>query len=359
MRSLATHWRSYGLAFNLTISQLCHRAGQLPTVIERRRGTEPLHCPRLGDLNVGGDEPAGGRALPGSVSTPTRRRKLDPAHQARPAGTVPQAKQAARRARLQRVPARAPARVPAVAPAGLGSAPSAGALAPGLGKRALPVCDTRCSAHEVLFAQIDNDLAAFPKGITKDLIDLALRRWPESAITASIIISNGTIFMTRPFSPDGSPVQHNDGQMVATLHEIWHVVQNAGRYGPPLPDSEFLINADDYGRAFVHLRPWLPLLSITKEIGRSTSDKPHLNQVDILYPAGHYSTAGIVMKAIGNRPSADVVRRFYRHPWKQKQEVALFRGRPNTHTWSRWALSRLKLEGDQRDKKYLDIGLVW
>ena len=217
----------------------------------------------------------------------------------------------------------------------------------------LPWCDKRCEAHEALLKRIDDDLAAFPDGITKDAVDRALALWPENGETASVMISNGSMYFVRP---SHQPWSYHMGII---LREVWLIVQRARTHGPPLPDSEFLINSGDYGRAFASMQPRLPLLSITKEVGRQAHDRPDLNQVDILYPAGHYVLSGEVTRAIGRQPSPDVVRRLYRYPWEQKLQVALFRGRPHTHTWSRWALSRLMLEGDERDRSYLDIGLVW
>jgi hypothetical protein len=39
-----------------------------------------------------------------------------------------------------------------------------------------------------------------------------------------------------------------------------------------LPDAEFVVNGDDYGRARASDRPLLPLLSITRKVGRVGND---------------------------------------------------------------------------------------
>ena len=92
--------------------------------------------------------------------------------------------------------------------------------------------------------------------------------------------------------------------------------------------------------------PTLPLLSITKEAGIGG---------DVLYPAGHYASAGESVSAIGTPAGA----RMYRHPWAMKRERVLFRGRPNTHTLSRYALSYLAQDGSYAERAALDVGLVF
>ena len=89
----------------------------------------------------------------------------------------------------------------------------------------------------------------------------------------------------------------------------------------------------------------LPLLSITKKRGKGA---------DILYPAGHYAIAGKSVTAIGTDSGS------YRQPWERKNSsVAFWRGRPNSHTLSRWALPRLALEGSAEERQLLDVGLLW
>ena len=201
-------------------------------------------------------------------------------------------------------------------------------------------CAAQCEAHEPLYAQIDADLAAFRGGISKRLTDAALAKWRESGIFASIMIVNGSLYKTRPHYADGSSVDHSDGQLLPTLHEIYSLVHELRHTHEPLPDLELIINADDYGRPKLTDKLILPLLSITKKRGRGA---------DILYPTGHYASGGIgAVKNIG-RYSAG-----YRFPWRLKRDVAFFRGRPNSHTLSRWALPRL-----MNGSAVVDLGLVW
>ena len=201
-------------------------------------------------------------------------------------------------------------------------------------------CPAQCEAHEALYAQIDADLAAFPEGISKRLTDAALARWRENGIFASIMVVNGSLFKMRPHYADGSSVEHSDGQLLATLHEIYSLVHELKHTREPLPDLELIINADDYGRPKLTDRPILPLLSITKK--RRTG-------ADILYPTGHYASYGIgAVKDIGRHSER------YRYPWRNKTDIAFFRGRPNSHTLSRWALPRL-----MNGSAVVDLGLVW
>ena len=79
--------------------------------------------------------------------------------------------------------------------------------------------------------------------------------------------------------------RHGDPQLQATILSDPAL--------PTPPDLELLINADDYGRVRLKDRTLLPLLSITKELGRGA---------DILYPAGHYSFAGPWISNIGLPP---------------------------------------------------------
>ena len=39
--------------------------------------------------------------------------------------------------------------------------------------------------------------------------------------------------------------------------------------------------------------------------------------------------------------------------------AAFWRGRPNSHTLSRWALPRLAVEGSAEERRLLDLGLMW
>jgi len=202
-------------------------------------------------------------------------------------------------------------------------------------------CSAECSAHEELFAQIDADLSPWPQGIDKETTNLALQMWPENGIFASIMVLNGSLYKLRPHYADGSPVIHSDPMLFGTLKEIFDIVTEQKEAGTPVPDVELLINADDYGRPKLNDRKVLPLLSITKKRGRGA---------DILYPTGHYldwndHKGG---KLIGVRSES------YRYPWHRKKEVAFFRGRPNTHTGSRYALPRM-VNGSKR----IDMGLVW
>ena len=155
------------------------------------------------------------------------------------------------------------------------------------------------------------------------------------------MILNGSLYKIRPRYPDGKPVEHSDPPLQAMLREVYDLAQEQREAGTPLPDVELLINADDYGFSKLHASPVLPLLSITKKRGLGA---------DILYPTGHYvdwskNQGG---KLVGLRSET------FRHPWGRKKEVALFRGRPNTHTSSRYALPRMV-----NGSKQIDIGLVW
>lgn len=196
----------------------------------------------------------------------------------------------------------------------------------------------------MLYSQIDVDLRELRGPITKAKIDRALERWPETDILGSIMILNGSIYLLRPYGKDGvTPTRRADQQLAATLRQIWEIARDPTL--PKLPDLEMLINADDYGRVSVHDDPPLPLLSITKKKGRG---------LDILYPAGHYANAGKSVTAIGTDNHA------YRVPWRRKNASVLFwRGRPNSHTLSRWALPRMALEGNPEQRAKFDIGLLW
>ena len=158
------------------------------------------------------------------------------------------------------------------------------------------------------------------------------------------MILNGSIHLLRPYGADGvTPTRRADPQLVATLRQIWDISRDPTL--PTLPDLEMVINADDYGRVSVRDDPPLPLLSITKKKGKG---------LDILYPAGHYALAGKSVTAIGTDSHA------YRVPWRRKNASVLFwRGRPNSHTLSRWALPRLALEGTPEQRAKFDIGLLW
>lgn len=199
----------------------------------------------------------------------------------------------------------------------------------------------------MLYEQISRDLAPFTsrRGITKTLVDMALARWPENGITAAVGIYNGSMYMLRPRTPTGEFAEHSDGQLLSTLRQVRQLVDEHEKLGlPPLPDAEFVVNGDDYGRARASDRPLLPLLSITRKVGVGA---------DILYPSGHYAVAGKAVSAIGEDTAA------YRSPWHAKREVALFRGRPNSHSRSRFALARLAVEGDRKQRALFDIGFVF
>ena len=161
-------------------------------------------------------------------------------------------------------------------------------------------CSAECAAHEALYSQIDEDLAALQHRITKPHVDRALARWHETSVLGSVMILNGSMYMLRTTDREGKPVRHDDGQLQATLKEIYGLVSDPA--WPTLPDLEVLINADDYGRVSASEYPRLPLLSITKKRGKGA---------DILYPAGHYAVAGRSVTAIGTAEGAAE----YRRPW--------------------------------------------
>ena len=153
-----------------------------------------------------------------------------------------------------------------------------------------PQCSTVCSDHEPLYAQIRDDLAQWD-GITRDMIDRAMHRWDESDILAMLAIVNGTLWLPRPRLRSGEVARHGDPQLQATIRMILSILSDPAL--PTPPDLELLINADDYGQVRLKDRTLLPLLSITKELGRGA---------DILYPAGHYSFAGPWISNIGLPP---------------------------------------------------------
>lgn len=99
----------------------------------------------------------------------------------------------------------------------------------------------------------------------------------------------------------------------------------------------------------------LPLLSITKKRdgrGQDPGRKRDGPGADILYPAGHYGIAGSIVAAIGTDSA-----RYYL-PWEAKNTSVIFwRGRPNSHTLSRWALPRLAVEGSAEERKLLDVSI--
>ena len=202
-------------------------------------------------------------------------------------------------------------------------------------------CSAECSAHEELFAQIDADLALWPHGIDKQTTDDALKMWPENGIFASLMVLDGHLYKLRPHYSDGRPVIHSDPMLYGTLKQIFEIVTEQREAGTPIPDVELIINADDYGRPKLRDRKVLPLLSITKKLGLGA---------DILYPTGHYLdwTNHKGGKLLGLRSET------YRYPWHLKREIAFFRGRPNTHTTSRYALPRMV-----NGSAHVDMGLVW
>jgi len=51
--------------------------------------------------------------------------------------------------------------------------------------------------------------------------------------------------------------------------------------------------------------------------------------------------------------------KYYRYPWEAKRERALFRGRPNSWSRSRYALARFAFEGPEVYRRLLDVGMVW
>ncbi|EOD39318.1 hypothetical protein EMIHUDRAFT_108867 [Emiliania huxleyi CCMP1516] len=182
---------------------------------------------------------------------------------------------------------------------------------------ASPQCSTVCSDHEPLYAQIREDLAQWD-GITRDMIDRAMHRWDESDILATLAVVNGTLWLPRPRLRSGEVARHGDPQLQATIRMILSILSDPAL--PTPPDLELLINADDYGRVRLKDRTLLPLLSITKELGRGA---------DILYPAGHYSFAGPWISNIGLPPPCG---------------------------W--YALSRLAVEGSAAQRAQYDIGLA-
>lgn len=307
----------YGLAYNVSMRELCRRA--------KLRRPE-LDC---GQHLRGGYELAAGelgRGRGAAAEQPGPERQL--------AATAAAATPASTARRLlgmkQRAKRKKPARPPHAS-----------------------LCSSSCSAHEALYAQIPLDLAPFRAagGITKAHIDSGLRKWAPTGILASIMLHNGSMYMTRPCEAGRKPVRHDDPMLLATLRLIWELVTDPAV--PPLPDVELLINADDYGR--VSLRDskeqLLPLLSITKKLGHGA---------DILYPTGHYTipseTARDVTYYLGEHPASHPY--LYNSTWEAKKEVAFFRGRPNTHSRSRLAIPRLALGSPSR-AALLDVALVW
>lgn len=349
--------RPYGRAYNLTLLELCIRA---KTILAARREVSrarALLCPHPKPASSLPPQPAAGAI----TSPPTA--AAASAHVS--AGYHPSAEMAAE-ANFERYPAvleasgasgGAALRHVEQAPAGRAAATSAKPgkrrvpdhqtkrTAPNLNapdEAALRVhCSADCSAHEALFAGIDVDLSLWPTGIDKRTTDAALRRWRENGVLCSIMILNGTLYKMRTRYADGKRVEHSDPPLQAMLREVYDLVNEQREAGTPLPDVELLINADDYGFSNLRDRPVLPLLSITKKRGLGA---------DILYPTGHYvewarNQGG---KLVGLHSEA------YRYPWRRKREVALFRGRPNTHTSSRYALPRMV-----NGSKQIDMGLVW
>ena len=214
-----------------------------------------------------------------------------------------------------------------------------------------PTCSARCEDHEVLYAQIESDMAQWnPRGINSSLIDEALKKWGDNDITVAIAIINGSLYLTQPTDKEtGQPISHSNYQTLGILDLIWDILHDPTL--PTPPDLELIINCDDYGRAHVKQKPPLPLLSITKEVGIGA---------DILYPAGHYvKRGGKWANDIGKKaPLGWGDSTLYRSPWESKRPIGFFRGRPNTHTRSRYSLSRLAAEGTIEEKAWLDVGLV-
>ena len=209
----------------------------------------------------------------------------------------------------------------------------------------LPKCSAKCTAHQLLYEQIADDLAPFcERGITREMIEKGLAKWAESAIFATVLILNGTVYLNRPYAADGTFATHGDMTLQQTLREIVSLTTAKGF--ERLPDMELLLNADDYGRTHLSDRPLLPLFSITKVRGVGA---------DILYPTGHYNTAGgSFVRGIGHPET----QQRYTYPWLEKQGRAFFRGNPNSHSRSRYALAHLVQSGPPAFRRYLDFGLV-
>ena len=223
--------RPYGLAYELSMLVLCRRAERLP----RRRAA--LRCPHLQQLlRAPLPRPAFGprvHRVAWSYFVHIGHSGLTHAAPSTSAGVASSVSQPAAAASFGAAAASA-------------SAAAATARPDATGRR----CPSTCSAHEPLYAQIDTDLAAFPEGITKSMMDAALARWSENSITAALMIHNGSLYFLRPEGEDKHPVHHNDGMMHGTLNEIFSLLNDPAY--PPLPDVEFILNADDYGHVSAH-----------------------------------------------------------------------------------------------------------
>ena len=99
--------------------------------------------------------------------------------------------------------------------------------------------------------------------------------------------------------------------------------------------------------------PRLPLLSITKKVGEGP-----LRGADILYPTGHYNAQGGEIVAEIGKSSARAAA-LYHYPWERKVQRGFFRGNPNSHSRSRYALAHLVKEGPAEFGRLLDVGLTW
>ena len=312
--------RPYGLAYSMSLLELCERAKRLP------ESRQELECPRVDQLlpTNDGAAPANG-----------------------PAPTVAESHMTADVAELA------------------AAAPRAATHGTNFTR-----CSAECSAHTPLYVQIDSDLDVFAQrgGITEELISSAMARWPETAILATVLIHDGVMYFSRPTGEDGQLVAVFDPMLRQTLAEIYSLITKDLRSIPPrlaaigaaslprLPDMEFIINADDYGRPRLRDTRVLPLLSITKVLGEGA---------DILYPTGHYNSVsiGAIIDDIGKLTptSGELVRRYRKYPWATKTSKAFFRGNPNSHSRSRYALAHLVKHGPEKAKfaAALDVGLTW
>ena len=214
--------------------------------------------------------------------------------------------------------------------------------------QSLPTCSEECSAHEELYEGIENDLAPFliKGGITREMLSEAHDKWGSSGIMAPIMIHDGQMYLTKPCHGT-EPVAHSDPMLQSTLNLILDLLQDQNV--ETFPNVDLIINADDYGRVFMDRNDsrLLPILSITRVNGR---------MADILYPTGDYTNGkpGDRIRKLTYNIGRNTHQYLYSSPWEQKKEVGFFRGRPNTHSRSRLALSRISLE----HQDLLDIGLV-
>jgi len=180
----------YGLAYNLSLHALCLRASSLPAARASLRCAAalpappglltpptPVAPPAAGRSLLESSGAEGGTAEGGATARRGGRGLLRGAARGT-RGAARGTRGAARGARGGRGGARLRGGVGGgVGGGGVGGGGVGGGGGGGGGVR----CSAECAAHEVLYPQIESDLAALHHRITKPKVDSALARWADTS----------------------------------------------------------------------------------------------------------------------------------------------------------------------------------